>query len=142
VRAVAVGRAAGLTTLVVPAGRTYMGSTAPDTIDSWDAGIELRAYCVPEVTLDSVVRTEGLAPDLVKIDTEGSELAIRVRPLLVLESWPGSASRVLLFHLLTGYGYRLRALRFGAHPSGALTRDGFVRSAMTNFLARPSLPGL
>jgi len=151
VRAVAVGRAAGLTTLVVPVGRTYLGSTAPDTIDGWADDREVTVYRVSEVTLDGIVSAEGIVPDVVKIDTEGSELAVlngaetvleRVRPLVVLESWRGSSARAPIFYLLARHGYRLHALRFGAHPSEALTLDGFAASAMTNFLARPILPDM
>ena len=146
VRLTAIGRTAGTTTLVVPAGRTYLGSTAAETVERWGDETELATYQVPETTLDQIAQDETLAPDLIKIDTEGSELAVleggqrilqRARPLLVLESWRGSPARVPIFHLLAGHGYCLRALRFGVHPSGALALDGFVGSAATNFVARP-----
>ena len=151
VRAVAVGRTAGVTTLVFPAGRTYLGTTASETVERWDDAADLVERSVPEVTLDDVVRAEALVPDLIKIDTEGSELAVlegaetilkRMRPLVVLESWRASAARPSLFRLLAGHGYRLHALRFGTGASAGLSLDAFLASAATNFLARPALPTL
>jgi hypothetical protein len=86
---------------------------------------------------------------VVKIDTEGSELAVlagaqaileRARPLVLLESWPESPERVVLFELLTSYGYRLHALRFATRPSPALALPAFLDSPATNFAARPRIP--
>ena len=151
VRAVAVGRVGGLATLAFPTGRTYLGTTAPDTVERWSEAVEVVTRRVPETTLDEIADTDGLVPDLVKIDTEGSELAVlegaetileRARPLVVLESWRASEARTPLFRLLAAHGYRLQALRFGARPSPALAFSDFLASPATNFLARPGVPGL
>jgi FkbM family methyltransferase len=146
IRGVAVGRAAGRAVLAVPGGRTYLGSTAPDVVERWGAGVPLAVEEVPAVTLDDVADADGLPPDVVKIDTEGSELAVlegaehvleRARPLVVLESWHASEPRVALFRLLNGRGYQLHTLRFGRPPSRALSLGQFLAAPATNFVARP-----
>lgn len=145
IRTLALGRGAGTTTLVVPAHRSCLASTASDTIQRWGDETAVTRYRVPEMTLDEFIESERIVPDLLKIDTEGSELAVldgasallqNVRPLIVLESWRGSPDRVPLFRLLSRHGYGLHALAFGVPPSALATADGFVASAATNFLAR------
>ena len=148
VRALAIGRVAGPTRLVFPAGRPYLGTTAADTVERLRREGDVVERVVPQRTLDEVAEADGLVPDLVKIDTEGSELDVlegssrildRARPLIVLESWRGSEERAPIFRLLGAHGYRLHALRFGGPPSWTLALDDFVTSAAVNFLARPAL---
>jgi FkbM family methyltransferase len=151
IRAVAVGRSPGTVTLVVPDGRTYMGTTTPEVAGRWAEKTDLAVREVPCIRLDDITEAEGLLPDLIKIDTEGSELAVlqgarrtleRARPLVVLESWVGDAGRSALFHLLAAQDYRLQGLRFGAPPSPPLTLEDFLRAEETNFLARPLHAGV
>jgi FkbM family methyltransferase len=151
IRPVAVGRTAGVATLVVPEGRTYLGTTAPEVAGRLRDTAAVALQPVPCIRLDDVTEREGLLPGLIKIDTEGSELAVlqgarrtleRARPLLVLESWREEIGRASLFHLLAAQDYRLHALRFGTPPSPALGLDAFLASPATNFLARPLPPGL
>jgi FkbM family methyltransferase len=146
VRAVAAGGAAGRAMLAVPDGRTYLGTIAADVIEGWGDAVDVTTHEVERVTLDAVTATEGLVPDLVKIDTEGSELDVlqgadavlqEARPLIVLESWRASAQRAVLFQLLAAYRYRLHALRVGAGPSPTLGASEFLASPATNFVARP-----
>lgn len=80
------------------------------THDSWNSsfirefveqGEEIEPIIVPCTTVDDYVASSGLTPDLVKIDTEGTELRViqgalktieSVRPSLILELNPRSAS--------------------------------------------------
>ena len=94
--------------------------------------------------LDDFVQAHGLAPDLVKIDVEGAELAVlrggletlaRHRPLLMLEmmrKWAGQFG----YHpneiigLLGGLGYRCYRMEWpGLVPFPAMTED----TVATNF---------
>jgi FkbM family methyltransferase len=102
--------------LTVPGPQTYLGTIVAAVRDTWAARADVTTRVVPQVTLDSVAAEHDLAPDLVKIDVEGSELAVlagaqqvltRARPLLVLESWPASPERPALFVRLASLGYQL-----------------------------------
>jgi FkbM family methyltransferase len=148
IRAVAVGSTAGAVQLRVPRGRTWLGTTTTAVARSWGDAVEVDTMTVRQTTLDDVVRTGGLVPDVVKIDTEGNERAVlagacgilaSARPLVVLESWPGHPERAALFELLAGHHYRLHALRFAQCPSSALTLDAFVSCPDANFVARPAV---
>jgi FkbM family methyltransferase len=146
-RLVAVGDRTGRAELRVPRGRTWLGTTAREVAEGWARDVEVEILHVPQVTLDEVVETDGIIPDVIKIDTEGTELAVLegtrailedTRPMLVLESWPGTPGRPALFELLAAYSYGLHALRFATPPSTALTVAAFVDSSATNFTAIPS----
>jgi FkbM family methyltransferase len=148
-RAVAVGAGGGSVTLRVPRGRSWLGTTAAPVAERWGRQVEVETHRVPQVTLDQVAQAGQLVPDLIKIDTEGSELAVlagaraileHARPLLLLESWPERAARIELFEALASRRYRLHALRFATPPSAALSLEAFVDSPATNFAARPIDP--
>ena len=143
-RSVAVGDRAGRAELRVPRGHTWLGTTAGEVAAGWASDVEIETLHVPQVTLDEVVETDGIVPDLIKIDTEGTELAVlegaraileNARPMLVFESWPGPPRRPAIFALLAAYGYGVHALRFATPPSAALTSAAFVNSSATNFAA-------
>jgi FkbM family methyltransferase len=148
VRAVAVGDAAVEVQLRVPRGRPWLGTTTTSVARSWGDAVGVETLTVRQTTLDDVVRTVGLVPDLIKIDTEGGERAVlagarailaSARPLIVLESWPRPPERAALFELLAHHHYRLHALRFAQRPSHALTLDAFVSCPDANFVARPAV---
>jgi FkbM family methyltransferase len=148
-RPVAVGAVSGPAELRIPNGQSWLGTTAAPVARGWGDAVEIETCRVRQVMLDDVMNTDHLVPDVVKIDTEGSELAVlagaqaileRARPLVLLESWPESPERVVLFELLTSYGYRLHALRFATRPSPALALPAFLDSPATNFAARPRIP--
>jgi hypothetical protein len=94
---------------------------------------------VPVMRLDDVVERDGAVPDLVKIDTEGTEAGVlrgamttleRARPLVVFESWPGRHDREVIRDLLHDAGYTIGEVAPG--PG----RD-FIASPASNFVARP-----
>ena len=81
-----------------------------------------------------------------KIDTEGSELAVlqgalgvlqRYCPLVVLERWPSTGDRPALFDLLDRAGYGLQAVGWPFRDEPDLAEAAFVGSRANNFLARP-----
>jgi FkbM family methyltransferase len=138
---VALGDGAGSVVLAVPAGNTCMASVVPDVRARWrDAVVD--TVTVRQVALDDVVAERGLVPDLVKIDTEGAELAVlrgavdllrTAHPTLVFESWRASEARLALWNLLDKHGYAVAPVD-GSVPR-PLTRDDFAGARVTNFLA-------
>lgn len=145
-RAVALADAAGTAELVFPAGETYHGTIAPGVRARWGDRRDLVALPVPRLTLDEVAEAEGVAPDLVKIDVEGAELAVlrgarrtldAARPRVVFESWPASGDRAAIFDLLAGAGYEVQALGLPSRDAPGLDPAGFLAAPASNFLARP-----
>ena len=138
---VAIGDRADCVVLAFPEGRTYLGSVVPSVRAAWRAAA-VRTFVVPQVSLDDVVVERGLVPDLVKIDTEGSELAIlrgavdllrSCQPTLVFETWHSVEERRELWAMLDKHGYAIAAV--DGTPPRPLTRAGFVGAHATNFLA-------
>jgi FkbM family methyltransferase len=126
--------------LAFPQGRTYLGSIVPDVRAEWRGPV--RTLRVRQVALDDVVAARGLVPDLVKIDTEGAEVAVlrgavdllrKVQPMLIFEAWPDADVRRTLWSILDKHGYALAAVD-GSRPQ-PLTRVAFCGAQATNFLA-------
>ena len=76
-------------------------------------GAHIQEVEVETVTLDSFCATQGLAPRLVKIDAEESELVIlqgmrdlmqAAKPAIIVEVWD---NREAILELLLSYGYRV-----------------------------------
>jgi FkbM family methyltransferase len=138
--AVAVGERAGTTVLVVPKDRTYLGTTNPDVRGRWpDATVG--TVTVTQVSLDDFVNEHGVVPDFVKIDTEGSEVAVlrgavdllrTARPTLLFEAWREADTRRALWEILEKHGYAIAAVGDVRTP---LTRAAFIDAHDTNFLA-------
>lgn len=144
---VAVGSCTGTAELTVPGGQTYLGTVADSVKHAWRDRHDVVTRIVPQVTLDAFAEERRIVPDLVKIDVEGGEIAVlegarnlldRARPLVVLESWPGSPARAELFTLLGAHGYDLRPLTFPGLPHPCLTLASFRDSPALNFLGRPA----
>jgi FkbM family methyltransferase len=141
---VALGDHDGITRLTFPSDATYLGTTAPDVSSQWRGRRDIVTRDVPVTRLDDFVARHRVVPDVVKIDTEGSELAVlrgarrtlqRARPLVLFESWPAREDRGELLDLLDDAGYTVEA---AGPPTGR--GDGattFLASNASNFLARP-----
>lgn len=145
-RAVAVAEARGAARLIVPGDATYHGTIVPGVGERWLGRADLTVMTVPQVTLDDVMGERGEGPDLLKIDTEGCELAVlrgaarllELRQALILfESWPSTADRDALFDLLARAGYGVQPLAWPFREEADVSPAAFVQSRANNFLARP-----
>ncbi|MBV8857739.1 MAG: FkbM family methyltransferase [Acidobacteria bacterium] len=101
----------------------------------FDAGSEVSSFEVEVLALDDVAEKEGLSVDLVKIDTETTEMDVlrglsrtlrRDRPDVFCEVWAGPGPEMSEF--LAAHGYRCYAL----HPSGPVPYDG--TNPVSNYL--------
>jgi FkbM family methyltransferase len=118
----------------------YHGSTeipcscglAPDI---FEAGSVVNSFSVKVVSLDEVAEREGLSVDLVKVDTETTEMDVlhgmartlgRDRPDVFCEVWAGPGPEMREF--LSALGYRCYALR----PEGPVLYEG--AGAESNYL--------
>lgn len=142
----AVGAGTGRATLMVPAGRSYLGSIIRGVAERW--GERVTTLGVPLTSLDHFVAERGIVPDLVKIDVEGGELDVldgarrllaRARPIVVFESWTSAWDRRLVFDLFAALGYGLEEAGHGRrhHP---LRLAAFLESPGVNFVAMPLEP--
>lgn len=146
IHAVAVADKPGTAELAVPEEATYEATIVSAVRAGWAGRGGVSVIGVPRVALDDFVAEHGIVPDLVKIDTEGSERLVldgargvleRARPLVVLESWPGSPDRTSIFALLGSVNYRIEPLGWPPVPAAALSLAGFRGAAGMNFVARP-----
>lgn len=142
---VALGAAAGSLTLRYPRNDTWLGSTDPAVIDALDEveGMDMVSVEVPVRTLDSYCDTLPPGPMLLKIDAEGSEMAIfrgglqlltTRKPILMFESHKAHGEREALWAILEGVGYTITE---HVYPQPALTRDAFLAIDYHNFLGIP-----
>jgi FkbM family methyltransferase len=138
---VAVGERAATVVLAVPEGDTCRASILPGVRAHWRDAI-VHTVTARQVALDDIVAERGLVPDLVKIDTEGAELAVlrggvdllrTAHPTLVFESWREPEARRALWSMLDKHGYAITAVD-GSRPR-LLTRADFADARATNFLA-------
>jgi|GEM_PF-3191498 len=148
--AVVLGDDPGEGELAVPGEETYRATTSAHVRSRWPEGTPVTALRVRRTTLDALVAAHDLQPGLVKIDTEGAELAVlrgarttlaTARPLVVLESWPEEEARAALFALLHDADYEVQPLLFPFRELPALDAPAFAASPAMNFLARPRQAG-
>jgi FkbM family methyltransferase len=146
VRPVALGDRDGSTRLWFPQNATWLGTIDGGTRDRLAIHANLVSYPVRVETLDRHLEAVGPRRVLVKIDTEGSELAVlqgarrtleRHRPLVVCESFPGSNRREL-HALLASFDYGVTRLPWRpAHRGPLLDSEGFLVDPRANFIAIP-----
>jgi FkbM family methyltransferase len=147
VHGIAVADRSGWAELMVPGPETYHGTIADEVKRRWRDRLDVKTLVVRQQSLDEFVDERGVEPDLIKIDTEGTELAVlegsrrlleRCRPQILFESWQGSPDRAPLFAVLAARGYRVHALTGIAGEEPALSPSGFAGSPAINFVARPA----
>ena len=139
---VALGAASGSITLRYPRLETWLGSTNTAVADALDDADMITSE-VPMRTLDSYCATLPPGPMLLKIDAEGSELAIldgarallaTRRPIMLFESHRSAGERDRLWAFLDGAGYDITQ---HVWPQPALARDTFLAIEYHNFIGVP-----
>lgn len=137
-KAVALGECDGTCELWFEADETWDGTTDARRFAGRAGALVAR---VRRTTLDGFVRRSGIEPDLVKVDTEGSEPEVlrggkatlsACHPRVIFESWT-NGRREEVFDLLEESGYRISSLPLGA--ARPLNRAGFLKSPAFNFMA-------
>jgi FkbM family methyltransferase len=143
----AVADDSGSAELAAPMNETYLGTIMRDVKDRWGGRSDVTTMTVPKLSLDDFVATSALVPDLVKIDAEGSALAVlrgarhllaTSQPLVVFESWRASGDRPSLFDSLTSCGYAIRPLMYPYSQTPSLSLADFGDASATNFVAEPA----
>lgn len=147
IRPVALGADECRVELAYPEREAWLGSVVPDMKDRLGRERPIRRIQVQQMTLDHFVGSTGLVPQLIKIDTEGSEIHIlhgaidtlrRHRPLVIFESFPDALQRRDLYNLLSGVGYQICALPLSANTPPRILREiDFLENEATNYVARP-----
>jgi FkbM family methyltransferase len=144
VEPLALGAVDAVVDLWYPPRAEWLGTTDPHVKDRLRG--QLLKLAVAQTTVDTYVKSYRLKPDVLKIDTEGTELQVlegaeqtleHCRPLVLLESWKSVARGVLLSYLAS-VRYSICKLPLVAHvPPGTLTPEQFFAADMTNFAAVP-----
>lgn len=147
IQPVAIGSKEGSLPLWFPEKDTWFGTTDPATRDRLLAGSSLDRVEVQQTTLDRFVAGYGRGPQLIKIDTEGNELRVlqggvntlgAYRPAVIFESWPGD-DRDALLKIFDEMDYRISALPLRRQSKSLRrSRDEFLESPASNFMALPA----
>lgn len=144
---VALGEEHGAVTLSYPQRDTWLGSISAGVATNLSSTQELITEEVELETLDDYLAEIGSKRSLIKIDTEGNELAVlkgatktlrNSRPIIVFECWQ-DYQRTELFAFLDANGYQICRLPWSpASDAQPLTESGFLASSSTNFIAVPA----
>ncbi len=127
-----------------PEREEWLGTTDPATRDRLQAETSLARLTVPLITVDGYVESHGLVPDLIKIDTEGSDLQVlqgatrtltRCRPLVLFECW--QAQRRPMAAFLDAHHYRICSLPLTSAQPRVLSETEFASAELANFAAVP-----
>jgi FkbM family methyltransferase len=151
-RDVALSDHDGEVNLVYPRTQTWLGVIAADAPGALSRSVD--DVVTARVRLDVLDRHVAHLPEaariLMKIDVEGSELAVlrgarsllqRARAPRIIFETNQAAGRAELADFLAGFGYRIFILPFGSEPSRQpLAPADFVSSAARNFIAVPGRP--
>ena len=144
--AVALGSGDLAAELWYPDADTWLGTIQPSRVRELSVEHRLERVTVPCTTLDRFVSVSNRVPDLIKLDTEGSELAIltgarqtlkSARPMVIFECWKNE-TRDALWRLFEGSGYAIATLPLRS-LAGATLIDAttFSQCSDSNFAALP-----
>ena len=141
---VAVGASEGSVDLWFPERDEWLGTTDAGTRDQLQAQMSLKKLTVRMITIDGYVDAHALTPDVIKIDTEGSDFMVmqgaectldRARPVVLFESWPAQRDAVATF--LGRHRYDICALPLTSAPPRVLPASEFRSTGVANFVALP-----
>jgi FkbM family methyltransferase len=143
IQPVALSDVEGFTELWFPEKQTWMGTTDAHVRESLGKDFGLCSLEVEQTTIDNFVARHGCRPDLIKIDTEGSELPVlkgsretlgSIRPLVIFESWP--EGRDGLFRMFEEVDYRISQLPLLPRLSARVLENcSFLEHPARNFIA-------
>lgn len=147
IQQLALGTAEGTVEMSFPESETWLGSTNPEISGRLIEGHgPITKMDVPQTTLDLFTARGGRRPDLIKIDTEGSEESIlhgarqtlgTCRPWVIFESWHGPGREDLLtFFADLEYAICALPLELPRSPQ-VLDRTSLLAYADTNLIALP-----
>jgi len=143
---VALGENDGYVELSYPVRDTWLGSTDVKVINILAANHELVTERVEQKKLDDYFLRLSNKNTLIKIDTEGNELAVlrgsieilqHVKPKVIFESW-NTDDRIALFDFFNLHDYQIHSLPMtSAVARQILEYDQFVKATSDNFIAIP-----
>jgi FkbM family methyltransferase len=147
IRPLALGAHEGYIDFWFPESATWLGTTEPEVRDRQSReGRSLTNIRVQQTTVDRFVANSGLKPELIKIDTEGSELGVlrgaretltSCRPAVIFESFVDSRDRSELWSLFVEMNYSIFPLPVLPHCclSAVIEKPRFLTSRRSNFIA-------
>lgn len=142
---VALGARSGRAEIAYPERDTWLGSTNPEIIRRLGRPDGLIRRQVVQKTLDDYLPVITGRSTLIKIDTEGNELAVlqgavevlrAVKPIVIFESHADDGSRRPIYEFLGCRGYSISTLPYDpARSLQPLTYERFASHRATNFVA-------
>jgi FkbM family methyltransferase len=145
---VALGERDGYVELSYPERDTWLGSIDAEVIKSLASTQELVKKKVGMKKLDDYLPQIENKQTLIKIDTEGNELAVlrgavntlqNILPKIIFECW-GDDNRFGLFDFFAQHKYKIFNVPWDpVNKSQPLDFDQFIASSSTNFIAMPTL---
>lgn len=150
-QAVALGENAGYVELSYPIHDTWLGSTNVNVVNELSANRKLITQKVEQKTLDEYSDQLINKRTLIKIDTEGNELAVllgstrtlqSVKPKVIFECC-NTDDRRRLFDFFNVHGYQIYSIPLTLQVAlQKIEYDEFITSSSTNFLALPEVDRL
>jgi hypothetical protein len=144
---VALGEQKGYVEFSYPKRDTWFGSVDPKVIKKLALSQDVITEFVEQKTIDDYFSQIGQKRTLIKIDTEGNELAVlrganrtlqENKPKIIFESW-NDTRRIEIFDFLHSKKYILFHLPWNpADNAQPLSYQQFVKSSSINFMAIPT----
>lgn len=140
---VALGNNEGFVELLYPERDTWLGSTNQENITQLKQSCQLITKKVKQKAMDSYIHLIKDKQCLIKIDTEGNELAVlqgaektlaECKPMLIFESWKND-ERITIFDFLNQRGYSIYHLPWPTQQAKPLDVGTFINSWSSNFIA-------
>jgi FkbM family methyltransferase len=142
---VALGDEEGQLELCFPQGKEWNGTVVDSVKENLGTEDVILKIDVRMTTMDNYVQHHSLKPDLIKLDTEGAELAVlrggrhtllTFHPPVIFEAWPGSEERTDYYSAFADLGYQICGLPLCMDTSPVVfDLVAFQNSRLTNFIA-------